>query len=497
MKADTERVRGSFSPACLVLFATLVGLSWINVYSHLLFQVLAELFSIILIASIFLFTWNTRRFQKNHYFLFLGIAYLFIGSVDFVHSLIYKEDIDIFQGITENSSAVQLWIAARYIESISLLLAFFFLQKKLNEYLLILTYLSLVALLFHSVFSQSFPIEFCSVDEQRETALLRNSEYLICSLFLLSSFIFYTKRKEFSRRSLVFLQTAVLMTFLLELTAVFSSTPCSQPLNTTFGVLGRICSLYCLAKTAFQESLMKPYNILLKKVRSHEEELEDKVRERTAALQQSTEQLEKEIVERIKAEKELLWELSVNKELATVSDTLISRAFSLQEIAESVLNTARSLTDCPHGFVSTVDSEHAVLTVYPEKDFFTREGGKEYPVLLLPDRENSRYPGLWGRALNTRRSFYTDFVSSSDKDPVLPQGLEPRKNFLNVPALIDGKAVGQIALADKPGGFTSHDLQAVERLAALFALSVQRKEMEDALKEANLITGGSLMMLWI
>lgn len=486
MKADTERVRGSFSPACLVLFVTLIGLSWISVYNRLLFQVLAELFSIFLIASIFLFTWNTRRFQENHYFLFLGIAYLFIGSVDFVHTLTYTEGIEVFEGITGYSAAVQLWIAARYMESISLLLAFLFLHKKLNEYFLFFSCLSLVVLLFYSVFSQSFPVDFCSVNEERATAFLRNSEYLICSLFLLSFFIFHKKQKEFKRQSLLFLQTAVLLAFLVELTAVFSAPSCSPPLNTTFGVLGRIVSLYCLAKTVFQESLMTPYNILLKKIRGHEEKLEDKVRERTAALQQSTEQLEKEVVERIKAEKELLWELSIKKDLAAVSDALISRAFSPREIAESVLNTAQSLTGCLRGFVSTVDPVTGVLTVYPGDFFFTRERGKKQPVLLLPDGENGEYPGLWGRALNTRQSFYTDFISSCEKEPVFPQGLEPKKNFLNVPALIDGKAVGQIALADKQGGFTRHDLLAVERLAALFALSVQRKKMEDALNRSEL-----------
>ncbi|MCI5219686.1 MAG: hypothetical protein D3914_10995, partial [Candidatus Electrothrix sp. LOE2] len=122
MKADTESVRSHFSPACLVPLAVISGLYLANVYSHLLFHALAELFSIVLVSSIFLFTWNTRRFQENHYFLFLGIAYLFIGSIDFVHILIYKEGEEILAGISKNAS-VQLWIAARYLESISLLLA--------------------------------------------------------------------------------------------------------------------------------------------------------------------------------------------------------------------------------------------------------------------------------------------------------------------------------------------------------------------------------------
>ena len=117
MKADPLSVRRRFSPACLVPFAIIFGLYLANVYNHLLFHALAELFSIIFISSIFLFTWNTRRFQENHYFLFLGIAYLFIGSIDFVHILTYKDGGDMLAEITMNSS-VQFWITARYVEGV-------------------------------------------------------------------------------------------------------------------------------------------------------------------------------------------------------------------------------------------------------------------------------------------------------------------------------------------------------------------------------------------
>jgi PAS domain S-box-containing protein len=57
---------------------------------------------------------------------------------------------------------------------------------------------------------------------------------------------------------------------------------------------------------------------------------------------------------------------------------------------------------------------------------------------------------------------------------------------LNVPVIIDKRPVGQIALADKQESFTRHDLLAIERLAALFALFIQRKHMEDALTKSEL-----------
>ncbi|MGB5684418.1 MAG: MASE3 domain-containing protein [Candidatus Electrothrix sp.] len=488
MKADTERVRSHFSPACLVPIVIIASLYLADVYGRLLFHALAELFSIILVSSIFFFTWNTRRFQGNHYFLFLGIAYLFIGSIDFVYTLTSQEGEAILTGISRNSS-IQLWIAARYMESISFLLAFFFLHKKINEYLLIPVFLLLVTLLFQSVFSQSFPV--CYVDGEGLTAFKKNSEYLISFFFLLSLVFLYKKQRDFDSRALPYLRGAVALALLTELTTIPPAASANIPLETIAGILGRIFSLYCLSKAVFAESLIKPYTLLFGQLKANEEQLEDKVRERTTALQQSTEHLEKEIIERIKAEKELLWELSVNKELAKVSDALISQAFSMQEIAELLLHTAQKLTGCQHGFVSTVDRINGAVTAYPWKGFFAakgekgEKGGGEQSICLLPAKKNGQYPGLWGQALNTRQGFYRDYISPHDQESTLLHGLEPQRNSLNVPALIDRKAVGQIALADKPESFTRHDLLAVERLAALFALSIQRKDMEDALSRSE------------
>ncbi|MCI5122458.1 MAG: PAS domain S-box protein, partial [Candidatus Electrothrix sp. AUS4] len=320
---------------------------------------------------------------------------------------------------------------------------------------------------------------------QGPTTFKKGSEYAVCFLYLLTLFFFYKKHSEFDRRTLRFLQVSVSLTVLAELTIVFSAESCNTPLDTSAGILGKLFSLYCLARAVSESSLIRPYNVLISKLRVHEEQLEDKVRERTAALQQNTEQLEKEIIERVKAEKELVWELSVNKVLAGLSDALISRSFSMQEIAGFVFDAAQRLTACQQGFVSTVDSGSAQVTIYPGTAApGQRRGGS---ISVLSAQEDGQYPGLWGQALNTQQGFYVDFVPSElQKGAALSASLEPQKNFLNAPALLDNKVVGQIALVDKPGGFSRHDLLAIERLAALFALFVHRRKMEDALGRSEL-----------
>ena len=100
---------------------TIFVLYLMSYYNYLLFHSIAELFSILIAFSIFIIGWNTRKYMDNSYFLLLGIAYLFIGLIDLIHTLGYI-GMGIFLGYATNLPA-QLWIAARYLEAISLLVA--------------------------------------------------------------------------------------------------------------------------------------------------------------------------------------------------------------------------------------------------------------------------------------------------------------------------------------------------------------------------------------
>ena len=61
--------------------AVLSGLYLTTYVNYLLFHCLAELFSIVVAACLFMVTWNSRRYIRNPYLLFVGVAYLFIGFI--------------------------------------------------------------------------------------------------------------------------------------------------------------------------------------------------------------------------------------------------------------------------------------------------------------------------------------------------------------------------------------------------------------------------------
>ena len=104
-----------------VAIMSLIGLYVIGRHSYPVFHTLVELFSIIIGFGLFMMTWNSRRFIDNNYLIFIGIAYFFISGIDLIHTLSYR-GMDMFTGYGTNLTT-QLWIVARYAESLSLLAA--------------------------------------------------------------------------------------------------------------------------------------------------------------------------------------------------------------------------------------------------------------------------------------------------------------------------------------------------------------------------------------
>jgi len=154
-----------------------VGLYLTNIYSYILFHITAESFSIIIAISLFVTAWNTRHWTKNNYVLFICIAFLFAGLIDFVHTLAYK-GMGIFIGFDANLPT-QLWIIARYLQSISLLIAPWFIDRKLNIPAVLCVYLSATLLLLAAVFSHTlFPD--CFIEGVGLTPFKIASEYIIC-----------------------------------------------------------------------------------------------------------------------------------------------------------------------------------------------------------------------------------------------------------------------------------------------------------------------------
>jgi hypothetical protein len=100
--------------------AIIIGLYFSAQYNYLAFHILAEMFSIVVAAALFLLVWHGRRFIGNNSLVALGIAFFFVGIFDLMHTLTYK-GMGVFHLDDSANTATQLWVAARWLESLSLL----------------------------------------------------------------------------------------------------------------------------------------------------------------------------------------------------------------------------------------------------------------------------------------------------------------------------------------------------------------------------------------
>ena len=204
---------------------------------------------------------------------------------------------------------------------------------------------------------------------------------------------------------------------------------------------------------------------------------------------QLSEQAQQEITSRQWVERALQWELSVNIALAELSHVLLSTEFSIQQIAELTLQYARQLTCSEHGFVSVIDPKTGDNLAYTLTKMIADgrcEINAEEQRIAFRLGVDGRYSGLWGQALNTRQAFFTNLPTRHPASSGVPQGHVPLQNYLAAPALIGDQPVGEIALANSAEGYTEHHLEAVRRLADIFALAIQRLHAEQALRESRL-----------
>ena len=112
--------------------AIVLGLYLSSLYSYLLFHSLIEISTIAVAFALFILAWNTRTYRANNYLQILGGGYAFIALIDLFHTLAYNGT-GVFPGCGSNP-ATQLWIAARYLQAATLLIAPIFAECRIRAY---------------------------------------------------------------------------------------------------------------------------------------------------------------------------------------------------------------------------------------------------------------------------------------------------------------------------------------------------------------------------
>ncbi len=258
----------------LISFALLLlAIQLTSYYNYLLFHSLAELVSIFIAVTVFIIAINSWKSIDNKYVLFVGVAYLFIGIIDLLHTLSFK-GMPIFTDY--DYYAPQFWIAARGLEAISMLFAFIYLgaANKLNKYILMWALGSVTAALIASILTfKVFPV--CFVPGEGLTTFKKVCEYLIIGLIGVNILILTRLRERFDARVFNLIRASLVIMIAAELCFTLYISNAMNDFFNDFGHLLKVTSFFLIYKALVVTGLRDPLNLLFKNLKNSEENLRE------------------------------------------------------------------------------------------------------------------------------------------------------------------------------------------------------------------------------
>jgi PAS domain S-box-containing protein len=301
-----QRYRQSFLQVVIAL--CLLGVLYlIGQADYLLFHSLAEIFSIVIAFSIFPLAWNSRRMIPSGYLIFLAISGLFTGMIDLLHTLTFQG-----MGVIPNVDTdvpTQLWLAARYMQSLSFLVAPSFLYRRLNIGRTVAVFTLIAAVMLLSIAPWGiFPHAY--IEGVGLTPFKIWSEYAIFLVYAFAGVLLYRARSELDPGIVKLMLGSIGASMVAEL-AFTSYISVYGPMN-LIGHYFKIIAYFLIYKAIVETSILRPYNIIFRDLKMTEDSLrrsktwlESQVLERTHELVDANIGLRRQIEERKRVEQAL------------------------------------------------------------------------------------------------------------------------------------------------------------------------------------------------
>jgi len=463
---------------------------------------IAEMFSFVVAFGIFMLTWNARKLIDNHYFLFLGIAYLYIGAIDYMHALSLE---GVFS-TEHHTTSIELWYAARYLQGFALLLAPLFVSRKIRSGVTLAAFAAVALALLGAVYSGTVPDYY--VPGKGLTAAKTVSGYLVSGIFAFSLVHLWRVREQFDRDVFRMLVLSVLFLIAAELSAVFYTD--AFVYNSVAGHYLKIVSFYLVYKAVFVTGLTRPYDLMFRNLNQSAEEvrfardlLASQVAVRTAELQAANLRLEEELSERrrVAGMRELVLDLL---QLTQPADSIRALLSSLTGFLQARFGFEAV------GFRFRKDDDYP----YFETRGFPREFVLEEASLCPPNRidpgddpagAGTDYECTCGAVIagrfdptlpffTPRGTFWTndapDLLSASGAyRSIATRGRCVREGYESialVPLRLGEKIFGLLQLNDRRKGmFTPDLLTRIERIAEIITGRLDQLLAKEALRESE------------
>jgi PAS domain S-box-containing protein len=275
----TNNVRNK--PAAFSIRLLIAGvLAFIGFYvlsrnDYLLFHSAVELLGVVVAFSIFIIAWNARRFLANDYLLFVGIGFLFVSILGTMHTLSYR-GMGVFEGYEPTNLAAQFWIDARYMQALALLIAPFYIHRRLNTNAAFGAFGIVTALIIGSVLVvEAFPTTF--VVGEGLTPFKVGSEFLISGILLCGILMLRRHRDKFSGNVVAYLTAAMAVNIASEM--AFTLYTDAYGFLNAVGHFLMIVSIYFIYKALIETGLARPFDLMFHQLKLSEERFEERANE--------------------------------------------------------------------------------------------------------------------------------------------------------------------------------------------------------------------------
>lgn len=246
--------------------ALLIAVSFQN---YLLFHTLVELFTVVIAVLLCVVAWQTYRFSHNHFLMYLACGYFWIGSLDLVHTLIYK-GMNIFPVVVANP-ATQFWIATRYFEALLLLSAPLLLVRSVKRTWAFCGFGVIAIVLFNLIMSGNFPDAF--VEGQGLTSFKVTSEYVIIGLLVGALAHLSAKHALLDPQVFLLLMLSIVLTMAAELAFTFYVSV--YGFSNLVGHIFKLFSFWLIFIAIIKTTLIEPYLT----IQTHTHDLGERVKE--------------------------------------------------------------------------------------------------------------------------------------------------------------------------------------------------------------------------
>ncbi len=171
-----------------------------------------------------------------------------------------------------------------------------------------------------------------------------------------------------------------------------------------------------------------------------------------------------ESTERKKAEQELLIKNRISNAFINTGDN---------NFYKDVLDIVKEAFQSKYGYFGYINENGDLVSESLTRDVWT-ECQVDNKSIVFPKES---WAGLWGKSLKEKKTLY------QNSGLKLPRGHVELTSAIAAPVMLNGKLIGQIALANKKNGYDESDKELINRLCNYLAPLLQSKLQEEEYKK--------------